>query len=101
MLTLSITLCASAGPSLPLPACLPSPLTIIIAVSPGVYSIVIPPGSCVLELCASRYSHLPGGDDDGGGGGGLQVSLLVGQGMNHQELAANPQLHQYFVQVMI
>jgi len=56
----------------------------------ALYSIIIPQGSCVLELCASRYSHLPDS---------VHINLLVGQGMNSQELAANPSLHQHFVQV--
>lgn len=60
------------------------------AVCAGLYSIIIPQGACVLELCASRYSHLPDS---------LHINLLVGQGMNSQELAANPRLHQHFVQV--
>lgn len=60
-----------------------------IAALSTLYSIIIPQGSCVLELCASRYSHLPDS---------VHINLLVGQGMNSQELAANPSLHQHFVQ---
>jgi hypothetical protein len=43
-------------------------------------------------LCASRYSHLPDG---------FVQRLVVGQGMNSSELAANPSLHQHFVQVSV
>jgi hypothetical protein len=55
-----------------------------------VYRSVIPAGACVLELCASHSSHLPAE---------LAPRLLVGQGMNAQELAANTSLHEWFVQV--
>jgi hypothetical protein len=45
----------------------------------------------VLELCASAHSHLPNT---------LQgPRLMVGQGMNSNEMAANPSLHQHFLQV--
>lgn len=56
----------------------------------GVYRSLLPPGAAVLELCASRHSHLPSG---------LALARLVGQGMNQTELAQNRHLTQSFVQV--
>jgi hypothetical protein len=58
----------------------------------GIYSSILSPSACILELCASRYSHLPDG---------FVQRLVVGQGMNSSELAANPSLHQHFVQVSV
>jgi hypothetical protein len=58
----------------------------------GIYSSILPASACILELCASRYSHLPDG---------FVPRLVIGQGMNSSELAANPSLHQHFVQVRV
>lgn len=56
----------------------------------AVYRNTLPEGAAVLELCASRYSHLPEG---------LKLCSMIGQGMNEQELAANTELTEWFVQV--
>jgi hypothetical protein len=56
----------------------------------GVYSSLLSPGAALLELCASRHSHLPLG---------LGLSRVVAQGMNDQELAGNAALSQWWVQV--
>lgn len=59
----------------------------------GIYARILPPGAAVLELCASAHSHLPET---------LQAPrLMVGQGMNSNEMAANPSLHQHFLQVRV
>lgn len=58
--------------------------------APGVYSALLPPGGAVLELCASRHSHLPPG---------LALSRVAGQGLNSQELAGNTALGEWWVQV--
>jgi hypothetical protein len=55
-----------------------------------VYRGLLRPGAAVLELCASRHSHLPGE---------LRLARVVGQGMNAQELADNADLSQWWVQV--
>ncbi|WIA34988.1 hypothetical protein OEZ86_013268 [Tetradesmus obliquus] len=60
-----------------------------IAALTGVYSALLPPGGAVLELCASRHSHLPPG---------LALSRVAGQGMNGQELAGNTALGEWWVQ---
>uniref|UniRef100_A0A383VHU0 Methyltransferase type 11 domain-containing protein n=1 Tax=Tetradesmus obliquus TaxID=3088 RepID=A0A383VHU0_TETOB len=60
-----------------------------IAALTGVYSALLPPGGAVLELCASRHSHLPPG---------LALSRVAGQGMNSQELAGNTALGEWWVQ---
>lgn len=53
------------------------------------YASLLPAGGSVLELCASRHSHLPGG---------LGLSRVVGQGMNEEELPGNPALSQWWCQ---
>jgi SAM-dependent methyltransferase len=53
------------------------------------YGETIAPGSTVLDLMSSWVSHLP---DD------LALAAVIGQGMNHAELAANPRLTRSFVQ---
>lgn len=53
------------------------------------YRTVLPPGGVILDLMSSWVSHLP--DDVG-------YSAVIGQGMNAQELAANPRLDRWFVQ---
>jgi hypothetical protein len=53
------------------------------------YGKTISPGSVVLDLMSSWVSHLP---ED------LELSGLIGHGMNSSELAANPRLTQSFVQ---
>jgi hypothetical protein len=58
--------------------------------SAEIYSHILPPNCCVLELCASAHSHLPAG---------LCPRLMVGQGMNSIEMEANLALHQHFLQV--
>ncbi|KAF6255779.1 hypothetical protein COO60DRAFT_1462029 [Scenedesmus sp. NREL 46B-D3] len=60
-----------------------------IAALTGIYRSLLPPGSAVLELCASCHSHLPAG---------LALAKLVGQGMNAQELSGNSDLSQWWVQ---
>lgn len=58
-----------------------------IAAVTALYQEVIPPGADVLDLMSSRYSHLPEG----------HAGHVVGHGMNADELAANPQLDDWFV----
>ncbi|MCB2080504.1 MAG: methyltransferase domain-containing protein [Novosphingobium sp.] len=60
-----------------------------IAALRGFYGKVIAPGSRVLDLMSSWVSHLP---DD------LELSELIGHGMNEAELQANPRLSYWFVQ---
>ncbi len=53
------------------------------------YAELIPPGSAVLDLMSSWVSHLPEG---------LPLREVLGQGMNAQELSANPRLTRWWVQ---
>ena len=55
----------------------------------GFYRQVLPRGGRVLDLMSSWVSHLP---DD------RAYAEVVGQGMNSEELAANPRLARWFVQ---
>ena len=55
----------------------------------ALYRELIPAGGEILDLMSSRYSHLPG---DGA------YARVAGHGMNAEELAANPQLTERFVQ---
>ena len=55
----------------------------------ALYRELIPAGGEVLDLMSSRYSHLPGD---------ASYARVVGHGMNAEELAANPQLTERFVQ---
>jgi SAM-dependent methyltransferase len=50
----------------------------------------------VLDLCSSWISHLP--DTGTTGAGGVQYGRVVGVGMNKEELQANKQLSEYYVQ---
>ena len=59
-----------------------------IAAVTRVYRELLPPGGAVLDLMSSWVSHLP--DDVG-------YELVVGHGMNDEELAANPRLSHWFV----
>jgi SAM-dependent methyltransferase len=52
------------------------------------YRSVLPPGADVLDLMSSWVSHLPVD---------LRLGEVVGQGMNHAELEANPRLTQHLV----
>ena len=54
----------------------------------GLYTQRLRPGWRVLDLCSSAHSHLPPG---------LELGHVTGHGMNAAELAANPQLHAWFV----
>lgn len=47
----------------------------------------------VLDLCSSWISHLPDKEDDI-----IPFGRVVGVGMNEEELKANPQLNEFFVQ---
>ena len=60
-----------------------------IAVVTQAYRERLPPGGKVLDLMSSWVSHLP---DD------VAYDSVVGHGINHEELAANPRLSQWFVQ---
>jgi len=60
-----------------------------IAVVTQAYRERLPSGGKVLDLMSSWVSHLP---DD------VTYASVVGQGMNHEELAANPRLSRWFVQ---
>jgi SAM-dependent methyltransferase len=60
-----------------------------IAVVTQSYRERLPSGGKVLDLMSSWVSHLP---DD------VTYASVVGQGMNHEELAANPRLSRWFVQ---
>ena len=51
----------------------------------ALYAETVPPGAAILDLCSSRYSHLP---DEAV----LPRARVVGHGMNADELAANPDL---------
>ena len=53
------------------------------------YDKVLRPRTVVLDLMSSWVSHLPEG---------LDLSEIIGHGMNEQELAANPRLTRWFVQ---
>ena len=60
-----------------------------IAVVTQAYRERLPAGGKVLDLMSSWVSHLP---DD------VIYASVVGQGMNHEELGANPRLSRWFVQ---
>jgi SAM-dependent methyltransferase len=60
-----------------------------IAVVTQAYRERLPAGGKVLDLMSSWVSHLP---DD------VAYDSVIGHGMNHEELAANPRLSQWFVQ---
>ena len=60
-----------------------------IAVVTQAYRERLPSDGKVLDLMSSWVSHLP---DD------VTYASVVGQGMNHEELAANPRLSRWFVQ---
>lgn len=60
-----------------------------IATVTRVYRERLSSGGAVLDLMSSWVSHLP---DD------VAYALVVGHGMNEQELAANPRLSRWFVQ---
>ena len=53
-----------------------------------VYREVIAPGARLLDLMSSWISHLPEG---------VEYERVAGLGMNHEELAANPRLHDFVV----
>ena len=53
------------------------------------YAAHLKDGCRILDMMSSCVSHLPAG---------LTPDAVVGHGMNTRELAANPQLHSYFVQ---
>lgn len=53
------------------------------------YRNMLPDGGHVLDLMSSWVSHLPAD---------CRLAGVVGHGMNEEELAANPQLTQWFVQ---
>lgn len=53
------------------------------------YASLIPPQSRILDLMSSWHSHLPAA---------LRPAHVTGLGMNQQELAANPLLHEHVVQ---
>ena len=55
----------------------------------ALYREHFPPGGAVLDLMSSWISHLP---DD------VTYRRVVGLGMNRDELAANPRLHEWVVQ---
>lgn len=58
-----------------------------IAAATRLYAELVPRGGRVLDLMSSRYSHLPEG----------HAGEVTGHGMNASELAANPQLDDWFV----
>lgn len=60
-----------------------------IATVTQLYRDTLPPGGAVLDLMSSWVSHLP---ED------IAYAPVVGQGMNADELAANPRLTRWFVQ---
>jgi hypothetical protein len=60
-----------------------------IAAVTRVYRETLPPGRAILDLMSSWVSHLPAG---------VAYNAVVGQGMNAEELAANPRLSRWFVQ---
>ena len=60
-----------------------------IAAVTQVYRERLPPDGAVLDLMSSWVSHLP---DD------VSYGLVIGHGMNEEELAANPRLSRWFVQ---
>src|SRR6266568_2009237 len=53
------------------------------------YRPVLPPGGVLLDLMSSWVSHLPAE---------VEYAEVIGQGMNAEELAANPRLSRWFVQ---
>lgn len=53
------------------------------------YGEILKPGSAVLDLMSSWVSHLPSD---------LQLSEVIGHGMNAAELDSNPRLTRWFVQ---
>jgi SAM-dependent methyltransferase len=60
-----------------------------IAAVTALYRDYLPPGGAVLDLMSSWVSHLPAE---------VQYRRVVGLGMNGEELAANPRLHDRVVQ---
>ena len=60
-----------------------------IAALTAYYRTVLPPGGAVLDLMSSWVSHLPPE---------LELTEVIGHGMNAAELAANPRLTRRFVQ---
>jgi len=60
-----------------------------VAVLTEFYRTVLPAGGVLLDLMSSWVSHLPPE---------TQYGLVIGQGMNAAELAANPRLGRWFVQ---
>ncbi len=54
----------------------------------AVYREVLPPGGAVLDLMSSWVSHLPSD---------VTYGVVVGHGMNAEELAANSRLSRWFV----
>ena len=62
---------------------------IAVAAVTALYRTLLPPGGTVLDCMSSWVSHLP---DD------VTYGEVIGQGMNADELAANPRLDRWFVQ---
>jgi SAM-dependent methyltransferase len=60
-----------------------------VAALTGFYRAALPTGGHVLDLMSSWISHLPDDRD---------YAEVIGQGMNADELAANPRLRRWFVQ---
>lgn len=60
-----------------------------IAAVTALYRTLLPPGGVILDLMSSWVSHLP---ED------VAYAEVIGQGMNADELAANPRLNCWFVQ---
>ena len=53
------------------------------------YRTLLPPGGVILDLMSSWVSHLPAD---------VSYAEVIGQGMNADELTANPRLNRWFVQ---
>ncbi|CAN5741675.1 class I SAM-dependent methyltransferase [soil metagenome] len=60
-----------------------------IAALTAFYRLVLPPGGALLDLMSSWVSHLPAE---------VAYGEVIGQGMNAEELAANPRLSRWFIQ---
>ena len=60
-----------------------------IAALTGFYRDVLPRGGILLDLMSSWVSHLPPE---------IEYAVVIGHGMNTDELAANPRLSRWFVQ---
>ena len=60
-----------------------------IAAVTQIYRELFPPDGCILDLMSSWVSHLPPE---------AHYSRVVGLGLNHDELAANPRLDRFMVQ---